>query len=44
MRPSNHFSDITESQFLKKEAEKNQYKNELQHQMENRKKRIEEEK
>jgi len=29
MKPSNFFQDITEDQFNQKEAEKNEYKNEL---------------
>ena len=33
MRPSNLFADITEEQFNQKEAEKNQYKADLLHQI-----------
>ena len=37
MKPSNLFQDITEDEFNKREAEKNEYKNELQRQMQEHK-------
>ena len=42
MRPSNLFEDITEDQFKRKESEKNQYKLDLQIQIENQKRRKQE--